>query len=97
MKVFPAFCFFFGSILGVGALLLFCFLLAPAEYTLGKDAVKIASGTFRHPERIFPDLAVKSRYNYPGMQAGLKAKNTNTTAFVLVPRDTEQARAILAS
>ena len=64
------------------------------EYTLDKDAVKMVSGTFRHPERIFPDLAVKSRHNYPGMQAGLKAKNTNSTAFVLVPRDTEQARSI---
>ncbi|MGD9366751.1 MAG: hypothetical protein PVH87_13710 [Desulfobacteraceae bacterium] len=94
MKVFLAFCFFFGSILGVGALLLFCFLLAPSEYTLDKDVVKIDSGTFRHPERIFPDLPVKSRYNYPGMQASLKAKNTNTTAFVLVPRDAEEARSI---
>jgi hypothetical protein len=94
MKVFLAFCFFSGSILGVGALLLLCFFLAPAEYTLDKDVVEISGGTFRHPERIFPDLPVKSRYGYPGMQAGLMAKDTRTTAFVLVPRDAEQAGSI---
>jgi hypothetical protein len=42
MKVFLAFCFFFGSILGVGALILFCFLLAPAVYTLDKDVIKLS-------------------------------------------------------
>ena len=94
MKVFLAFCFCFGSIFVVGALFLFCFLLAPAEYTLDKRVADISAGAFRYPEKIFPDLPTKSRYSYPAMQAGLKAKDTNTTAFVMVPRDAKQAKSI---
>ena len=92
MKVFLAFCFFFGSILVVGALLLFCFLLAPTEYTLDKHVAEVSGGSFRYPERIFPDLPIKNRYSYPGMQAGLKAKDANTTAYIMIPRDSEQAK-----
>jgi hypothetical protein len=94
MKVFLAFCFFFGSIFIIGGLILICFLLPPAEYILDQDAVEISSGTFRYQERIFPDLPTKSRYNYPGIQAGIKAKDANTTAIVMVPRDDEQAKSI---
>jgi len=94
MKVFLAFCFFFGSILLVVALFLLCFMLAPAEYILDKRDVQISAGTFRYPERIFPELPIKSRYSYPGIQTGLMAKDTNTTAYVMVPRDTGQAKPI---
>ena len=94
MKVFLAFCFFFGSILVVRGLFLFCFLLAPAEYTLDKRMAEISAGVFRYPEKIFPELLTKSRYSHSGMQAGLKARDTNTTAFVMVPRDAEQAKSI---
>jgi hypothetical protein len=97
MKVFLAFCFFFGSIFLVGALLLICFLLAPDEYTLDKRVAEISAGAFRYPEKIFPDLPIKSRYSYSGMQAGLKAKDANTTAFAMVPRDAEQAKSIFKS
>ena len=94
MKVFLAFCFFFGSILVVGALFLFCFLLAPTEYTLDKHVAEVSGGSFRYPERIFPDLPIKNRYSYPGMQAGLKAKDANTTAYIMIPGDSEQAKPI---
>jgi hypothetical protein len=60
MKVFLAFCFFFGSIFFVFGLFLFCFLLAPAEYTLDKRVAEISAGAFRYPERIFPDLPIKT-------------------------------------
>ena len=92
MKVFLAFCFFFGSILVVGALLLFCFLMAPAEYTLDRHIAEVSGGTFRYPERIFPDLPLKSHYTYPGMQAGLTVKDDDSVAYVMVPRDAEQAK-----
>ena len=94
MKVFLAFCFFLGSILLVFALLLFCFLMAPAEYILDKHVAEINAGAFRYQEIIFPDLPVKSRYDYPGIQAGLKARDTETIAYVLVPRDAEQVKPI---
>ena len=94
MKVFFAFCFFFGSIFLVFVLFLICFLLAPAEYTLDKRVAKISAEDFRYPERIFPDLPIKNRYTYPGMQAGMKAKDTSTTAFVMVPRDAKKAKSI---
>ena len=94
MKVFLAFCFFFGSILVVGASLLFCFLMAPAEYTLDKRVAEISAGAFRYPERIFPDLPIKNRYSYPGIQAGLTAKDADTIAYIMVPRDGEQAKPI---
>ncbi len=92
MKVFLAFCFFFGSIFLVFVLFLICFLLAPTEYTLDKRVTEISAGDFRYPERIFPDLPIKNRYGYPGMQTGLMAKNTNTIAYVMVPSDAEQAK-----
>ncbi len=94
MKVFIAFCFFFGSIFVVGALFLFCFLMAPALYTLDKDVAEISGSAFLYPEKIFPDLPVKNPYNYPGMQAGLAAKDPNTTAFVMVPRDAKRAESL---
>jgi hypothetical protein len=94
MKVFLAFCFFFGSIFFVFGLFLFCFLLAPAEYTLDKRVAEISAGAFRYPERIFPDLPIKNRYSYSGMQAGLIAKDTDTIAYVMVPHDPEQAKPI---
>jgi hypothetical protein len=64
MKVFLAFCFFFGSIFLVFVLFLICFLFAPAEYTLDKRVTEISAGDFRYPERIFPDLPKKNRYGY---------------------------------
>jgi hypothetical protein len=94
MKVFLAFCFFFGSIFLVFVLFLICFLLAPAEYTLDKRVTEISAGDFRYPERIFPDLPIKNRYRFPGMQAGLMAKDTNTITYVMVPSDAEQAKAL---
>lgn len=94
MKVFLAFCFFFGSIFFVTALVPLCFLLAPAEYILDKRVAEISAGTFRYPERFFPDLPVKSRYRYPGIQAALMAKDTNTIAYVMVLLDIEQAKPI---
>ncbi len=94
MKVFLAFCFFFGSIIIVWALLLFCFLLAPAEYTLDTRVAEVSAGAFRYPERIFPELPTKSRYSYSGMQAGVKASDANTAAFVMVPRDAEEAKSV---
>ena len=94
MKVFLAFCFFFGSIFFVTVLVPLCFLLAPAEYILYKRVAEISAGTFRIPERIFPDLPVKSRYRYPGIQAALMAKDTNTIAYVMVLLDIEQAKPI---
>ena len=50
--------------------------MAPAEYTLDKRVAEISGGSFRYPDKIFPDLPIKNPYNYPGMQAGLKAKDT---------------------
>lgn len=94
VKVFLAFCFFFGSIFLVFALFLFCFLLAPAEYTLNAGVTEISDGSFRYPERIFPDLPVKNTYNYPGIQAGLMAKDSNTIAYVMAVPDKEQAKPI---
>jgi hypothetical protein len=94
MKVFLAFCFFFGSIFFVTALVPLCFFLAPAEYILDKRVIEISVKTFRYPERIFPNLPVKSRYSYPGIQAGLMAKDTNTTAKVMVLLDKEKAISI---
>ncbi len=94
MKVFLAFCFFFGSILIVLALFVLCFLLAPTEYILDQSATEISTGTFRYPERIFPDLPAKSRYSYPGIQAGLMAKDSNTTAYVMVLPNKKQAKPI---
>ncbi len=94
LKVLLALCFFLGSILLVFALLLFCFLMAPAEYILDEQVAEINAKAFRYQEKIFPDLPVKSRYEYPGIQAGLKASDTETTAYVLVPRDAEHVRPI---
>jgi hypothetical protein len=95
MKVFLAFCFFFGSIFFVAALVPLCFLLAPAEYILYKRVAEVSAGTVRIPERIFPDLPVKSRYGYPGIQAALLAKDANTISYVMVLLDVEQAKTIL--
>jgi hypothetical protein len=92
MKVFFAFCFFFGSILLVLALVVLCLFLAPAEYILDQSATEISAGTFRHPERIFPNLPVKSRYSYPGIQADLMAKGSDTTAHVMAFPNKEQAK-----
>jgi hypothetical protein len=61
--------------------------LAPAEYTLDKRVAEISAEDFQYPERIFPDLPIKKRYSYPGIQAGLMAKDTNTIAYVMVPSD----------
>ena len=94
MKVFLTFCFFFGSIFFVIALVPLCFLMAPAGYILDKRVAEFSAGIFRFPERIFPDLAIKSRYSYPGIQAGLMAKDTNTIVYVMVLLDKEQVKPI---
>ena len=58
MKVFLAFCFFFGSILVVLALFVAVFCLHQLNiYLIGCG--RISAGTFRYPEKIFPDLTEK--------------------------------------
>jgi len=54
MKIFPAFVYFFGSILIVFGLLWLMVWIAPSEYVLDRAALSNQNGRFDNPDRIFP-------------------------------------------
>ena len=94
MKVFLAFVYFFGSILIVFGLLWLIIWVAPHEYVLDRTALSNHNGRFDHPDRIFPNLPFKEPFTFPGLTAGLAAKDDTVKVWVLLCKNKKEAQAV---
>ncbi len=69
MKTIFALGFFFGSILIVFGLLWLGYFLAPPEFLLNREALKLERGVLRNSDQLFPNLKDKKTFHYSGALA----------------------------